>query len=586
MDTLLDRALGALTGAAVGDALGGAAEGNSPADIQARYGGYIDRHRPAVQRGLAQRPADRAVPQGRRAHHRRHVDDARPRRRVRRGRRPPRRLRHRRASRAAAHRRTPVDPRVGDEALLLHRIFLAEKWLVARLHYGHVDPREAGVGNIVNCGAAMYMTPVGIVNAADPGRRLRRGDRHRRRPPVELRPRGRRRVRRGGRRGDATRGDDRVGRRHRPRRRPRRHEGGDRGRRRRSPPSTTTGATPSGHCARRSPRSTPSARTIANRRWTPADRAARSRSRSCRSPSASPSWRAATTARRCSAAVNYGRDSDSIATMAGAITGALGGADAVPHGLARARCRRRAGSTSSPRRRHWSTWPRDIWRARRRTGRGPRRRRASLAHDDPADVGAARGPRRPRPRRQAPRRRATSTSIADRWVAAGGSLDAPHSGATPEPATPTQRALARAAARRARRRAASRGAARRRARRPRGDRARWRPGGSRHAARRRSRPIGCTAAGSGGRPGACSASRSRRSPGDGIRAIAESTGNWPLSGYFTAIGLDPDVAAAYPWNRASRTTSLVENIAGMPEDDDLNFALLALTPRRAARRRR
>ncbi|MGW1619192.1 hypothetical protein, partial [Streptomyces sp. NPDC002172] len=31
----------------------------------------------------------------------------------------------------------------------------AEKWLAARLHYGHVDPREAGVGNIVNCGAAM-----------------------------------------------------------------------------------------------------------------------------------------------------------------------------------------------------------------------------------------------------------------------------------------------------------------------------------------------------------------------------------------------------------------------------------------------
>ena len=32
---------GALAGAAVGDALGGAAEGNSPADIQARYGGHI-----------------------------------------------------------------------------------------------------------------------------------------------------------------------------------------------------------------------------------------------------------------------------------------------------------------------------------------------------------------------------------------------------------------------------------------------------------------------------------------------------------------------------------------------------------------
>jgi hypothetical protein len=29
--------------------------------------------------------------------------------------------------------------------------------------------------------------------------------------------------------------------------------------------------------------------------------------------------------------VNYGRDSDSIATMAGAITGALGGAGAIPN---------------------------------------------------------------------------------------------------------------------------------------------------------------------------------------------------------------------------------------------------------------
>ena len=37
------------------------------------------------------------------------------------------------------------------------------------------------------------------------------------------------------------------------------------------------------------------------------------------------------------------------------------------------------------------------------------------------------------------------------------------------------------------------------------------------------------------------------------------------------------MAAAFPWNRASRTTSLVENIAGMPEDDDLNFAIVALT---------
>ena len=59
-------------------------------------------------------------------------------------------------------------PELEAEALPLQRIFLAEKWLVARLHYGHVDPREAGSGNIVNCGAAMYMAPVGAVNAGTP----------------------------------------------------------------------------------------------------------------------------------------------------------------------------------------------------------------------------------------------------------------------------------------------------------------------------------------------------------------------------------------------------------------------------------
>jgi ADP-ribosylglycohydrolase len=63
---------------------------------------------------------------------------------------------------------------------------------------------------------------------------------------------------------------------------------------------------------------------------------------------------------------------------------------------------------------------------------------------------------------------------------------------------------------------------------------------------------------------------------EGIRAIARATGNWPLDAYFTEIGLDPWVAAKYPWNRRSRPTSLVENIDGMPEDDDLNFPLIAL----------
>jgi ADP-ribosylglycohydrolase len=65
-------------------------------------------------------------------------------------------------------------------------------------------------------------------------------------------------------------------------------------------------------------------------------------------------------------------------------------------------------------------------------------------------------------------------------------------------------------------------------------------------------------------------------PREGIRAIAEGTGNWPVRGYFTAVGLDPTVSERWPWNRASRPTSLVENIDGMPEDDDLNFTMLAI----------
>lgn len=66
-------------------------------------------------------------------------------------------------------------------------------------------------------------------------------------------------------------------------------------------------------------------------------------------------------------------------------------------------------------------------------------------------------------------------------------------------------------------------------------------------------------------------------PRAGIEEIARSTGTWPVAGYFTARGLPDDVAARWPWNRRSAPTSLAENIDGMPEDDDLNYAILALT---------
>ncbi|MFG3344804.1 ADP-ribosylglycohydrolase family protein [Streptomyces sp. NPDC048018] len=65
-------------------------------------------------------------------------------------------------------------------------------------------------------------------------------------------------------------------------------------------------------------------------------------------------------------------------------------------------------------------------------------------------------------------------------------------------------------------------------------------------------------------------------PLDGIRALGRATGNWPLNDWFTARGVPAPLLAAHPWNRRSAATSLAENIDGMPEDDDLNYPLLAL----------
>ncbi len=168
MDLLESKAVAGLSGAAIGDALGGAAEGNPPEVIQERYGGFIEGIVPPFHDDW--RNARPIAPYHKGDGHitddtlmtialvevyaqvRDHLD-----------------------AYSVAEHLVPLligekrwIPEFEDDSLLLHRIFLAEKWLVTRLHYGHVDPREAGVGNMVNCGAAMYSAPIGIANAGSP----------------------------------------------------------------------------------------------------------------------------------------------------------------------------------------------------------------------------------------------------------------------------------------------------------------------------------------------------------------------------------------------------------------------------------
>jgi ADP-ribosylglycohydrolase len=167
--TLDERITAALVGAAVGDALGGPVEGYSPEQIVERHHGRVHGI-VGPWNGDAWRTARPLAPYHKGDGH--VTDDT---------------LMTHALVRVYALVRDHLDayaiadhlvpdlmtnprwiPELEAEALPLHRLFLAEKWLVARLHYGHADPREAGVGNIVNCGAAMYMAPAGLVNAANP----------------------------------------------------------------------------------------------------------------------------------------------------------------------------------------------------------------------------------------------------------------------------------------------------------------------------------------------------------------------------------------------------------------------------------
>lgn len=168
MTALEQGAVGALTGAAIGDALGGATEGYSSEQIQSRYGGFVEgivspfnpdwqNARPVspFHKGDGHITDDSLMTESLVSVYSQVMD-------------------HLDAFTFAQYiipeliEKKRWIPELHQETLLIHRVFHAEKWLVHKLHHSHADPREAGVGNMVNCGASMYMAPVGIVNAGDP----------------------------------------------------------------------------------------------------------------------------------------------------------------------------------------------------------------------------------------------------------------------------------------------------------------------------------------------------------------------------------------------------------------------------------
>ena len=159
---LYDHVSGCVLGGAIGDALGAPLEGRQPEEIPQRFGNWVSDFAP---------PYDPKLSDGRYKGDARVTDDtlmvvafSQVYLTVR---------RHVTAYDAVQLADLMVKPdtyvpEFGKRMKLIDRLFYPEKWLFQRLSLAGADPREGGIGNAVNCGCAMYISPVGMINAGNP----------------------------------------------------------------------------------------------------------------------------------------------------------------------------------------------------------------------------------------------------------------------------------------------------------------------------------------------------------------------------------------------------------------------------------
>lgn len=160
--SLQERFTGCILGGAIGDALGSSTEGRTPQEIIARFGGRVEDFAPPYG----------PKPDGKHKGDGNITDDTLMTMALC-------RAYQAKGGQLEAHDMTTcllpeiVDkptwvPEFNRTMLLLDRLFYPERYLFIRLRLASANPREGGLGNMVNCGAAMYAAPVGLMNACDP----------------------------------------------------------------------------------------------------------------------------------------------------------------------------------------------------------------------------------------------------------------------------------------------------------------------------------------------------------------------------------------------------------------------------------